>query len=544
MAYLTVHPSYRQALTSAGLTTPESILELQAVCFCGHPDRNVSRARLKTPDGPLPVLIKREHAVRWRERVLNACAGFGFASKSCREAQSLSELHAANVSAPDWIAHGEDARGRAFLIIKECTDAVDLRIHLADSALVSSRVRSGLVRRLALTLARMHAAGIDHPDLYSKHVLIDRAGNPCIIDWQRTPHRHAVSWRRRLAAIAKLHATTAPELASARERVQFLAAYLRCTRKEQRFAPRLIVATKTVDKIAKALISDRRLRELQQVPDTGCVQRVIWCDGEALCITPQLLTRLDGHRPSWLYLDNLPSAPMHWRRRESIQLPGNEAGDLTRRRVRSWSLLLRCLLGKSRPNSPELREAGVLFRLERFGLPAQRLLAFGQRSLSPTRLESFILREIPAGFVSFGAWLREPGANSDRRLRWQLLRASGELLRRLHDACFFCWPNPEAKIDDLLAVVSRPGTNPEIVVGNAGLLVSRRRELTGARRTDLRRLMHSSTGRALSRTDRLRFLLAYRAAGQAVPDEGNLIGGLRWKSRMQALVSMAAGLFT
>jgi hypothetical protein len=43
--------------------------------------------------------------------------------------------------------------------------------------------------------------------------------------------------------------------------------------------------------------------------------------------------------------------------------------------------------------SPELRDAGRLFRLRKHGLPAPRVLAFGQRRPLPWRTASFLLTE-------------------------------------------------------------------------------------------------------------------------------------------------------
>src|SRR5262249_17231311 len=45
--------------------------------------------------------------------------------------------------------------------------------------------------------------------------------------------------------------------------------------------------------------------------------------------------------------------------------------------------------------TPEARQAGMLFRQQRHGLAVPRLLAFGQRRLRPWRTESFLLTEVP-----------------------------------------------------------------------------------------------------------------------------------------------------
>src|SRR6478752_5785561 len=94
---LWINPVYRPLLARRGLCEPEDFLELSGTIICGHPDRHVVQVNL---DGHnlLPALLKREHRVRWRDRLLNAAQGFGLVSKSRREAQTLRELAAGGIA--------------------------------------------------------------------------------------------------------------------------------------------------------------------------------------------------------------------------------------------------------------------------------------------------------------------------------------------------------------------------------------------------------------------------------------------------------------
>src|SRR5437762_709625 len=127
MAFVEINPDYRDAVARHGLASPESFLSLPGLLISGHPDRNVARVTLGSGPTALAAYLKREHRVRCRERCGNAWAGFGFASRSWREAQILRALRRAGVGCPDWIAAGEDERGRAFLLLAELTDMVDLQ---------------------------------------------------------------------------------------------------------------------------------------------------------------------------------------------------------------------------------------------------------------------------------------------------------------------------------------------------------------------------------------------------------------------------------
>ena len=85
MAYIDLNPDYTDFLQRHGLRGPDDFLRLPGVIICGHPDRNVSRVTLGTGVDSVRAFLKKEHRVRWRDRFLNARAGFGFRSKSCRE---------------------------------------------------------------------------------------------------------------------------------------------------------------------------------------------------------------------------------------------------------------------------------------------------------------------------------------------------------------------------------------------------------------------------------------------------------------------------
>src|SRR5438309_9546669 len=104
MAFLEVNTRYQTFLQQQGLTAPVSFLEMPSIIICGHPDRNVARVTLGKGPGAIAAFLKREHHVPWKERVRNAMAGFGFLSKSSREAVVLRSLQQARIGCPDWIA--------------------------------------------------------------------------------------------------------------------------------------------------------------------------------------------------------------------------------------------------------------------------------------------------------------------------------------------------------------------------------------------------------------------------------------------------------
>src|SRR5262249_10550046 len=158
-------PNYQEILAKARLHAPGDILGLDSVIFCGHSGRNVARAAIAYPGGVLRVLIKREHVVTLKERLANLFEGFGFVSKSRREVRTLDALQEAGIAVPQWVAHGADQSGCAFLVLGECTGALELSEFLPR--LQSPRERAAWITRLGCELAAIHQAGFHHPDLYS-----------------------------------------------------------------------------------------------------------------------------------------------------------------------------------------------------------------------------------------------------------------------------------------------------------------------------------------------------------------------------------------
>ena len=541
MNYLTIHPDYRSELAEAGIHAAEDVLRLDSVIFCGHPGRNVARASLSTRSGPLPLLIKREHAVPCMERLANWVGGFGLASKSKREAMTLSLLKKASIPVPEWIAHGEDEAGVAFLVLRECTGAVDMRLYL--EALNSKDARIGWASVLGRELGALHQAGFDHPDLYSKHILVRENGTVCFIDWQRTGTPKRVGWPTRIRALARLNATVEPSLANPKERLTSLAAYLEVCRKSGSRVPDLLSLAKAIAVESARLSKRRRLREQSQVQTKDHEPMVIWRDGEALCLTRELEACLNGARPAWLALSSLPSSPSLLEMRQKVQVGCGESADLTRRRTRSWSQVLSRLAGRHRPSSREVREAGYLFRLGRLGLRVPRVLAFGQRAGSFGRLESFLLQARPQGGRTLRDWLEASHHSSQKMaIKQRLIRETGGQLRQMHRANFYLESAKSSQADQVFAVMAKADGSEGVMLDRADLLVSRRDESVERAHQDLRSLWQSPAGRLLTRTDCLRFLLAYQRAKVVDRPERAIWKRLAQKRGGWALAARALGL--
>jgi hypothetical protein len=528
MAFVHINPQYQDLLEQEGLVLPEDFLGLPGVIICGHPDRHVARVKV---GGALPAYLKREHRVPLRDRLASAWAGSGFVSKSCRESLALQALHQAGVSCPEWLAAGEDDAGRAFLLTRALTGAADLRTVLRDQAAEAPTARRRLAVRLGETLAHLHDAGFDHPDLHSKHVFVDSGQDAIyLLDCQRTSRRLRLGWPRRWHNLAALDATLAEHLASPRDRLAFLQAYLRATLPVRAPRPFLAEAVRRIRAETVRLLRRRYIREVRQARLVLGTQNLIWLDGEALCVTREFRATWRGAMPGWLVEASQASRRAPGSMRSRVDLPDGSRGDLVCRRRSAPFRWLWCRL-RSRPlSSPELRQAGMLFRLQRFGVGAPRLLAVGERHTPRGRTDSFLLTEAVPGVTDLAAWLADRAANerwtAERKQRWRLVHETAAMLRALHEAnCHF-----RSSVDCPILVQPRPGGTPGVLLRGADEIRTVRHPSPRSVEDDLI-LMRRWLAPATNRTDQCRFLLLYLGLERWTPAAKDLARALLRPSR-------------
>jgi heptose I phosphotransferase len=497
---------YRSLLRELGLTEADDFLALEGTVVSGHPGRDVSRLVLGRGPDALTVYLKRESRVPWTVRLESFFAGFGLASRSLREARTLQSLQRERLAAPEWLAAGEDGRGGAFLLVREVTSAIDLREFLRTEADPARRRR--VARTMGRELARLHDAGFTHPDLYSKHVLVDAfSERVCFLDWQRSRRVRRPGWVERRRDLAALHATVAEELAGPRERLVCLHAYLPRrpqTAAKRRPRPGFFRALLTAVVATAGRLHHRHIAEKRQFARPPQRQEWRCVEGAALCVTP-------GAGETWLErvplsLDRQPLPPTGTVSRRWLAAPGGGRVLLVRRRCRpSVSTLGSWLLG--RPTvSPEQRQASLLFRLQRHAVAAPRVLAMGQRLWLPWLSDSFLLTAPDTDAVRLGVWLgRRRGSAAGLAVRRRVLREAGALLHRLHGAS--CYLGADAA--ETLAVRPSPG-GPVVVVADPERVHARRRSTPFRDRYDLAALERSLAAIGSSRTDRLRVRQGYR----------------------------------
>jgi tRNA A-37 threonylcarbamoyl transferase component Bud32 len=388
MGFVEINPAYRHL----GLAAAEDFLALPGLIISGHPDRNVARVELFCGAGSFPAILKREHRVLWRTRLRNACDGFGLVSRSSREAAVLRHLAASGVGCAEWMAHGEDGRGRAFLLLRELPETVELREYLQQQRGQHRRQRLSFARRLGEALANLHNAGVDQPDLYPKHVRVrPRDESIAFLDFQRSRLRGRLNAKQRTRDLAALDASLSEALATDGERLACLQSY--------RDSCGWNGAASAIRAMAARLLRYRHVRAERRLSPPKCDEGVFWIDGERFCVTSGFWAAMGDERHTWIELFRDALRFETWGGRRLLHLPGGGRATLqTGTRTRPLTWLWNRLRGRPLI-SAEVRRAGQLFIRQVRGEAGPRLLAFGQSHSAPWRTESFLLTEdgVPEG---------------------------------------------------------------------------------------------------------------------------------------------------
>jgi hypothetical protein len=166
----------------------------------------------------------------------------------------------------------------------------------------------------------------------------------------------------------------------------------------------------------------RSVRDQLQPPSETNSQRLIWLAGEAVCAVPEAATMWPRPAVASPFYGFGPDG-------ESLVRFAGRTATLVRGRASAPLGRLRSWLRTTPWRSPGVTIGRVLFHLERYGVPAPKLLAFGQQFTSATAAEWFALYESPPG-VLLRRWRRTAPPSECRTLLPLVL----ECVRRLHDA--------------------------------------------------------------------------------------------------------------
>ncbi len=183
--------------------------------------------------GGLRFYVKTHAGVGWGEIAKNWLQAKRAVVDATPEVRALERCAALAIPAPALAAWGvlgaNPAARRSFVVTEELQGAERLSARLAHGASLDTRFRRELARRLGLLVARLHAAGLAHRDLYLDHVFLRRAPGGdfelFLLDLHRARPSSPARARWRIKDLAALFGSARAHGVTRGDAARFLAAY-------------------------------------------------------------------------------------------------------------------------------------------------------------------------------------------------------------------------------------------------------------------------------------------------------------------------------
>lgn len=201
--------------------------------------RDVLRVHAATDDGRVITLFVKRMWKSYKKDGFRSLFTRGrVISKGRKEYENTQKVLRAGFGAPPLVAYGEDCgftRENCSFIITEEVRGTPLDEWLA--ACTSSKSRRQLIAALGRWIAKLHAAGIAYPDIFSRHIFVDPKVDPmaesiegepgfALIDLARlAPCRWPVADFWRVRDLAALNASLTMRQVGRADRIRFLRAY-------------------------------------------------------------------------------------------------------------------------------------------------------------------------------------------------------------------------------------------------------------------------------------------------------------------------------
>ncbi len=234
----------RPELCRAGLTGFEAVMaNLTGECLRTLKDRENWHLQLAGAEQqPYGVYLKKHHVRTWRSR-LRAVLGVGPGTTAGRvEAQNVGSLTADGIRVMNLVAYGEKLHTNglveSFVLTEELAAHTELpqflrrRFTPTPPRGSSHRDRDlhRLIRQLALTVRRFHAAGYNHRDLYGCHFFVKEPApgefEIRLIDLQRVQRRRRFRRRWLVKDLAQLAWSAPHDRIKCTHKMAFIRHYL------------------------------------------------------------------------------------------------------------------------------------------------------------------------------------------------------------------------------------------------------------------------------------------------------------------------------
>ena len=454
-----IHPDYRAILEAGGLASFDALFAAgERGRVDGHATRSVSRVELAGPDGkPVAIFIKREWgdaaAASWKD-LLRLRLPMPAARREWRNMRRLIRAGVPVAVPVAWGYSDDGAQARSLLATREAA-GVSLARWIQDASPADAsraRERRTVADAVGAAVRRLHGAGFSFPDLYAKHLYMERhrGGVPRIvlIDVQRL--RRFLPW---LAAedLAALYVSAEALGVTPRDRLRVLRAHSA----ERRLGDEARGLARRIRHLAERmpgrgqdpnLLESRRSAPPGMVPP--CEERKTTVDAGRLKINEAFRPALEA--AGLMTLDAIMAMPggevfrdVPGRSTVRIELLGPAGGTralfVKRYTAVPWRTKLRRTFSLNRPVSLAGAEVRALVRVVSAGIATVRRVAVGEELSHGGRSErSCIVTEEIAGATQADKFCEAAfGGNPSREKiaeKRRLILAIARLARRLHAA--------------------------------------------------------------------------------------------------------------
>ncbi len=451
--------------------------------------------RHDTPKGPVYVKVCRVNTPRAFVRELLRPA------KARLEFENAVELRRRGILAVEPLAWGTRRRwwpSESVVVTREAAGARDFLVVLEASPSPSERTR--LARGFAVCLARLHDAGVDHPDPHPGNFLIDPTTVAfTVMDVHAIHFAKPLSWGQSLAALTLLNRYFQVR-ASPTDRLRFWHAYI-AARPElavdrKACALQLEAATRRSNlkfwtaRLDRYTADNRDSRRIYRGAYAGYAERDLptefveqmLTDPDALFAAPGTVTLKDS-------------------RSSTVAVLTVRGREMVLKRFRIKTALVR-LKNAVRPTAA-LRSWKLGRNLLDRGLATARPLLIVERRRTGRRAEGYVAFEKLDDAADLSEAVRR---TADRRVLNDWADKLGRLLRAMHDREV---AHRDLKAPNIVMVgVSAPATARPVLLDLVGVTVGRTVS-RATRQRDLARLAVSFPPGTLANGVRLRFLRAY-----------------------------------
>lgn len=221
---------FHEVLRQLGLDSMDGAKNFQAELIKDHKGRrDIQRITTDAGGQTLVFFLKRNWKPYKKDGVKSLFTRGEVWSQSHTEWENSLALQRAGVAVAEPVAFGEECglfrEKFSFIITAAARGEMTLDEFIRTSQDASER--KCVFDSLAREVRKMHDAGLASPDLFARHIFLERASDTkfCLIDMARLDRRRKLSATMRARDLAALHVTAPLRFVFTNERLSFLRAY-------------------------------------------------------------------------------------------------------------------------------------------------------------------------------------------------------------------------------------------------------------------------------------------------------------------------------